>query len=195
MTGVSAAGPPAGRALRAAVAVGMSVVVAACGVEPQPAPEPIPAERLPRATPEAGGSTPAVRGRVWGVREQRVVPVFVSLPDASVEARLRALVALGDPDQPPGTAVVRGTRVVSVVQRGRLVVVTLSAEFGRASQRELPLALAQVVLTVTEDPTAEEVEVHAGGTTVAFVDERGTPVSRPLRRTDVAGLIEGGRVE
>lgn len=195
MTGVRRPGPPAGRALRTAAAVVIGMAVAACGVEPQPAPEPIPAERLPRATPEASRSTPAVRGRIWGVREQRVVPVFVSLPDGTVEARLQALVALGNPEQPQGTALARGTRVVSALQRERLVVVALSAEFSRTPQRDLPLALAQVVLTVTEERTAEEVEVRAGGTTVAFVDERGTPVSRPLRRTDVAELVEGGRVE
>jgi hypothetical protein len=195
MTGVSRPGPPHGWAVRAAATVTAAMALAACGVQPQPAPEPVPEDRLARTMPEAGSSTPAVRGRIWGVREQRVVPVVVSLPDDTVQTRLQALVALGDAGQPPGTAVVRGTRVVSVVERGRLVVVTLSADFGRASARDAPLALAQVVLTVTEQRRQDQVEVRAGGTTVAFVDERGTPVSRPLGRTDVESLVEGGRAD
>lgn len=195
MTRVSRPGPPHRWGVRAAATVTAAMAFAACGVQPQPAPEPVPEDRLARTMPEAGISTPAVRARIWGVREQRVVPVFVSLPDDTVQTRLQALVALGDAGQPPGTAVVRGTRVVSVVERGRLVVVTLSADFGRASPRDAPLALAQVVLTVTEQRRQDEVEVRAGGTTVAFVDERGTPVSRPLRRTDVESLVEGGRAD
>ena len=175
----------------------VSMMLAACGVEPQTRPEPIPSARLPSLTsPQpSDSSTPAARTRVWGVREQRAVPVFVTLRDAGIPARLEALLLLGEPGQQLGTAVVRGTRVESVMQRGGLLLVNLSAEFRRAPNNDIPLALAQVVLTVTEVPGVDQVEVRAGGVPVALVDPSGKTVSRPLRRTDFAGLVEGGRTD
>lgn len=183
------------RRLRTWAALGLAVVVTACGVEPQDSPAPVPADRLPRATPEAASSSPAVRTRIWGVREQRVVPVAVSLPEGSAAARLQALLTLADPGQQVATALAAGTRVVSVVQRGDLVVVSVTREFRQTRDRDVPLALAQVVLTLTEERTVKQVEVQADGTTVVLVDERGVALSRPLRRTDFAGLVEGGRTD
>ena len=173
----------------------MAVALAACGVDEQSSPEPVPEERLPRVMPTGDGGTDAVRGRVWGVREQRVVPVFVSLSGGDVMTRLQALIELGSPGQQPATAVAPGTRIVSVVQRERLVIVRRSTDLRGTPARDVPLALAQLVLTVTEQPDVGEVEVRVDETTVPLVAEGGTPLSRPLRRSDFEGLAEGGRID
>ena len=180
---------------RSAAMVVMAMVLAACGVDQQSSPEPVPQDRLPRVMPTASGGTGAVRSRVWGVREQRLVPVFVSLSDTDVMTRLQALIELGSPGQQPATAMARGTRVVSVVQRDRVVVVRLSTEFRQTPAKDVPLALAQVVLTVTEQPDVDEVEIRVGESTVPLLDEQGRTLSRPLRRSDFEGLVEGGRID
>ena len=179
-----------------AASVVVAVGLAACGVEPQARPEPVPSGRLPQASsPPRDDTSAGARTRIWAVRDQRLVPVFVSVPPSGVQARLEALLSLGQEGQQLGTAVVRGTRVESVMQRGDLVAVTLSAEFRRAPQKEIPLALAQVVLTVTETPGVTRVEVRADGTPIGLVDQSGRAVSRPLLRADFTGLVEGGRTD
>lgn len=181
------------RRLAGSVAVALSVT--ACGVEAQTGPEPVPTDRLPRLVPTSQAVAPAVRARVWGVREQRVVPVVVSLPGADLTTRLQALVDLARPGQQVRTAVAPGTRVVSVLQRDRLVVVAVSTEFDGTPEKDVPLALAQLVLTVMEQPGVEEVEVRVGQRAVGLVDDRGRPLARPLRRTDVESLVEGARTD
>lgn len=186
------------RARRTAVAAVLAAVLAAtvgaCGVDPQSTPEPVPQDRLPQVMPTASGGPSTSRTQVWGVREQRVVPVVVSLPVADVMTRLQALLELVQVGQAPVSAVAPRTRAVSVVRRERLIVVSLSAEFRSTPEKDLPLALAQVVLTLTEHPGVEEVEVRVDDEVVGLRDERGAPVARPLRRTDVEGLVEGGRL-
>jgi hypothetical protein len=177
---------------RAGVLLG-AVLLAACGVEPQSAPEPVPAERLPRAGPTQGSTSPAVRARVWGARDQRLVPVFTELTGTSAVARLQSVLSLGAAEEPAPTVVPTGTRLLSVTQRSSLMVVDLSQDVTTAQPNHIPLVLGQLVLTVTEDPGVDEVEVRADGEPVLLISATGSVVSHPLRRSDFAHLLQGGR--
>lgn len=170
-----------------------TALLAACGVEPQEDPERVPVARLPQvASPSAG--TPMGQARVWGAREQRLVPVFVPVSAPGAEPRLRALLALSDPDQQAPTLVPRGTRLVSMSVRTGNVDLALSEEFRRASRRDLPLVLGQIVLTLTEDPGVQRVRVRvrvrAGDAAVPSLDGVGRDVGRPLVRSDFTTLVQ-----
>jgi hypothetical protein len=176
-----------GRASRAVLLV-VLLLLGACGVEPQRAPEPVPVDRLPPPT-AAPAATPAAQGRVWGARGSRLVPVFVELQDTGVDGRVRALLALGDPGQRPPTALPSRTRLVGVDRTGGTVVLDFSEELGRLTATALPLALGQIVFTVTEDPGVQRVHVRSADDPVPYVDATGRRISRPLVRTDFAPLV------
>lgn len=69
--------------------------------------------------------------------------------------------------------------------------IRLSAQLLTAAVRDVPLALAQLVLTATEEDELTAVEVRSGLQPVVLVDSRDRPVRRPLRREDVAVYARG----
>jgi hypothetical protein len=179
--------PSPGRASRAGLLL-VVLLLGACGVEPQRSPEPVPVDRLPPATAAATGA-PAAQGRVWGARGSRLVPVFVELRDTRVDGRVRALLALAEPGQRPPTAVPPRTRLVGVDRSGGTVVLDFSEELGRVPDTSLPLALGQIVFTVTEDPAVRRVHVRSDDDPVRYLDATGRRISRPLVRADFAPLV------
>lgn len=180
--------PPA-CATRLTVAATAVAVLAACGVEPQGAPEPVPVDRLPSTTASPVGSPAPERVRVWGIREQRLVPVFVEATGSDAAPRIRALLALSDSEQ-SATAVPRDTRLVSVSRQADAVEIVLDATFERTPERQVPLALAQLVFTVTEVPGLRLARVRTERTTVPLVDARGRVVRGPLERSHFEALSE-----
>jgi hypothetical protein len=176
-------------AARWPVALLVAVLLSGCGVRPQSAPEPVPSDRLPSATqsPAASG---AVRGQVWGARNQRLVPVFVELTDSGVAGRVRALLSLAEPGQRPPTALRDGTRLLRVTRSGDTVELALSSDLHLIPMTDLPLALGQLVFTVTELPGVRRVHVRAGQQQVRYLDATGRRITRPLVRTDFDGLVE-----
>lgn len=164
------------------------VLLTACGVQPQDEPQPVPADRLPGATAPPSADA-ADRDRVWGVRDQRLVPVFVELPDKDVGSRVRALLLLADSAQ-EATSIPRGTRLLSVDRRGDLVELVLTSRFMSTDERTVPLALAQIVFTVTEVPGVERARVETSDGPVPLVDAAGQVVGRPLQRTDFAAMSD-----
>lgn len=177
------------RAGCAGVLVGL--VVAGCGVDPQQAPEPVPRDRLPAASPSPSPSTAAARGRVWGAREGRLVPVFTELPGTGLRSRVRAVLSLTELPGGPLTSLRPGTRLVGVSRSGDLAVVSLSDELGEVPADDLPLALGQLVLTVTEDPEVRRVHVRVEQVPIVYVDATGRQISRALVRSDFAELVLG----
>lgn len=177
---------PAGPAALALAAV---LLLSACGIEPQRSPEPVPGDRLPAAS-ESPTQAGASRGRVWGARDSRLVPVFVELPDDGTAGRVRALLALAEPEQRPPTALRPGTRLLDVERNGDTVVLVLSKELDLVPVTELPLALGQLVFTATEQPGVRRVHVRSGEVAVRYVDATGRTIARALVRPDFAGLVE-----
>ena len=169
----------------------VTVVLTACGVEPQRAPEPVPPDRLPAASPSPSTTGVAARGRVWGAREGRLVPVFTELPSSSTRSRVRAVLSLDGRDGGPPTALRPGTRLLRLTQSDDLVVVSLSDELGQVPSADLPLALGQLVLTVTEQPGVRRVHVRVEQVPIVYVDATGRQISRALVRADFAELVQG----
>ena len=56
-----------------------------------------PPGRLPAASPSLSAPTAVARGRVWGARDGRLVPVFTELEGTGTAARVRAVLSLADP--------------------------------------------------------------------------------------------------
>lgn len=181
----------AARYRAACVAVSVVLLVTACGVEAQPAPEPVPAGRLPSASPSAAAPSTASRGQVWGARDGRLVPVFAELQGTGTAARVRAVLSLADPDERLPSALPPGTRLLRITGSGDRVVLTLSEELRTVPAADLPLALAQLVFTVTERSDVRRVHVRADREPIVYVDATGRRVDRPLVRSDFAELAPG----
>lgn len=193
------------------IAIASSLVVApiaACGVQLDSAPGPIPSGAIPAVTATASASASPtgslVRAvRVWFAREDGLVPVVTDLarspsvdPEAVVgvlaagptaeqaEAGLRTLVV----DPLTDTPLAKVATDTSVTDTGSVVVV-LSAEAASLPPGEQVLLLGQIVLSMT----------GAGYSSVTFVDAAGAPAAvplpggrlldRPAVARDYAGLI------
>ena len=176
---------------RACAGVVVALLLASCGVEAQRAPEPVPADRLPAASPGAAAPTASVRGRVWGARDDRLVPIFTELDGTGTVPRVRALLSLADLEEGPPSALRPGTRLLRATRSGDVVVLSLSEELRRVPRDDLPLALGQLVLTVTEEPEVLRVHVRAGQEPVVHVDATGRRIGRALVREDFAELVQG----
>jgi hypothetical protein len=167
------------------------LALAACGVSPQRAPERVPPDRLPAASPQA--TAPVVQARVWVARGDRVVPVLVELRSPGLSGRLGALLALRTSEPTLPTAIPAGTLLLGNPRReGEVAEVHLSGQLLSAADKVVPLALAQLVLTATEEPGVRAVEVRSGGQRVTLADARDRPLQRPLRRDDFAIYVRGG---
>ena len=178
-----------GRRQRAAVACAL-LVLTGCGVSPQPAPEPVPLDRLPSAMAAPSGSAQQVR--VWVVRGERVVPVFVERAGRGPRSRVEALLALSTDDETLTSAIPSGTRLLRIVPDGDDVVeLQLSPRLLEVRQGDQPLAVAQLVLTATEGPGIRAVRVTAGGRLISVPGASGRMITRPLRRPDVASYVQG----
>lgn len=175
---------------RGDVAVVAALLLAGCGVEPQQSPEPVPAERLPSAAASPSGHQATARVRVWGARQSRLVPVFVEVSGsgAGLASRVAALLTLAEAEQRPPTAIRRGTRLLQLERTGDTVELTFNDELRLVPVADLPLALGQIVFTVTEQPDVERVQVRAGDGPVRYVDATGRTIARPLVRADFDGL-------
>ena len=167
----------------------IALLLGACGVEPQRAPEPIPVERLPSPAASPTDSTTA-RGQVWGARGGRLVPVFVELGDRSPGGRVRALLALGAPSQEPRPpTMLPRTQLVGLERSGDAVVLQFTEELRGVTVTSLPLALGQIVLTVTEHPRIRRVHVESDGSPISYVDASGRRIARAMVRGDFADLV------
>lgn len=179
----------------ARVAVIATLLVTACGVEAQRTPEPVPPGRLPAASPSTSALTAVVRGRVWGARDGRLVPVFTELEGTGTAARVRAVLSLTDPDKRLPSALPPGTRLLQVTRSRDQILVTLSEELRTVPPQDLPLALAQVVYTVTERPDVRRVHVRAEQDPIVYVDATGRRIGRSLVRSDFTELVQGDALD
>ena len=179
----------------ARVAVVVTLLVTACGVDAQRTPEPVPPGRLPAASPSTSAPAAVARGRVWGARDGRLVPVFTELEDAGAAARIRAVLSLADPDERLPSALPPGTRLLQVTRSRDRILVILSGELRAVPPQDLPLALAQVVYTVTERPEVRRVDVRAEQDPIVYVDASGRRIGRSLVRSDFTELVQGDALD
>jgi spore germination protein GerM len=113
---------------------------------PRPTPTPVPTPELPK------------RGTVYFIREGRLVAVERPLPGVASslpEGLLFALFQGSEGVKDARSAIPPNTRLNDLVVEGVVATVDLSTDFERGGPgRALALRLAQVVFTLTEDPSA-----------------------------------------
>lgn len=177
---------------RRAALAGLGLLLpCACGVEPQPNPEPIPGDRLPKVTETPNVTLPQNRVRVWGVREGRLIPLFVNATSRDVAGRVEALLGLNSAGRELPTALPAGARLLGSVERGDAVDLELDPTLRTLPEADVELVLAQLVFTVTELPQILRVRVRVEGAPLMPVDADGLPIARALSRTDFAALATG----
>lgn len=141
---------------------------------PPPTPSP---EALPR------------QGTVYLVRSARLYPVPRPLPGTARTVGEAMLLALLGAQEDPRirSAIPSDTRLNDLEVEGAVATVDLSAAFERAgSSRSLGLRIAQVVYTLTEDPTGIlGVRFAIDGLPRAVIGGvELTPLDRPVNRSD-----------
>ena len=182
--------------MRAPAAVALTcVLLAACGVRSQDAPEQLPPDVLPSelrasAAPPAGQPAEPSPGMssttvpVYLVEGSRLVRVDRPARRRSLEDALTALLTAGEARGSQRSAVPAGTVVERLARRGDLLSVELSLHFGQVRGRDQVLAVAQVVWTATEFPPVRQVDLLVGGRRLELPVEEGEVSSGPARRDD-----------
>jgi spore germination protein GerM len=191
-------------------AAGACIVVVAtlagCGIPKDEAPRPVPPEAVdprllgraePSATPTPSGSGALQVAFVTG--DDTVVLVRRPVSSSPVPRQAQELLTAltGGPDAAElsdglSTAVPADVALrVASVDAGVAVVVLEDAS-PDAGQRRLPLAVAQVVLTLTSHPAIAAVRFTSGGEPVEAPLPGGEAVKRPLTAADYRSLLATG---
>lgn len=161
------------------------LLLAACGVGPEPTPRALPVGNDPDAFPAENGGRAGVIEALWFVSSDGLVAVNRTTDSApTAEDKIRALEAgptaseAADglrtaltpvlPDQP--LVVTAESQGLEVPTEPAQTAVVLNPAFNRLPSQEQLLVLGQVVLTLADNQ----------GATVVFVDEQGGPVGIPL---------------
>lgn len=185
------------RRLRTATVV-MAVLLAAagCGLEPQPAPQPIqPPDGLQLATPSQppATSTGRVPEILYFVRAGMLVRVtrHVTTPASATRLLHDLLAGPSDTESNNGlTSSLLGTDTAGgiTVTAGQAIV-SLTSPLTTAASNDEVLAYAQIVCTLTALSTVDGVTFTSDGTPVAVPRADGSLVQSPLTLADYAGLV------
>lgn len=175
-----------------------AVILASCGVPRDPSARRLDPEDVPfgLASPASTTTVPAQRGSavfsIFLIREEHLVRVerrSTTLPDAAT--RLAALVEGPHPRE--ASSGLRTTVDEESELRVRAVedgVATVDlGEQPPVSGPDQILAIAQVVVTLAEDPTIDGVRFTLGGEPVAVPAGDGTLRADPLRPVDFLALL------
>jgi hypothetical protein len=140
----------------------------------------------PQPTPAVSPEQVPRRGTVYLVRDGRLVGRRVALqPEETVqEALMIALLSASAPPQPrrgPTSEIPELTRLLDIEVDGTVATVNLSPEFEQGPAESLALRLAQVVYTLTEEPSQViGVRLEING----IPEEVRSDVDRPAFRSD-----------
>jgi spore germination protein GerM len=132
---------------------------------------------------------------VWYVRGNRLVPTFRSVAyPATAAAAVEALVA--GPGASAGKDVRtlwrRPEQIAATTTRAGSVLVDLAPEVREISPAEQVLAIAQLVLTLTEVPGVGTVEFQIDGKRVSVPRGDGSQTDAPVSRDDYRALTGSG---
>jgi hypothetical protein len=164
---------PVGGATTALALVGV-LALGACGVGFDDEPRALQAEASTTTVADEpqGGRTSGV---LYYVLEGALVPFEEELPDRSPSSLLSALMTppqVGS-DDGQGTSIPSGTELLGTSRDGDRLTVDLSSEFDDVVGLSRQQAIGQMVLTVTQQGSVEQVEFSVDGETIT--------VSSPLR--------------
>ncbi len=170
------------------VAAVATALVFGCGVRAQDSPERVPPPEQPSFGVESTGDVESVDAVVYLVERGRLVPDRVPASTADPEDALRALLAVAGPRGARRTAVPAGSTLRSLSRDGDLVTVDLDSRFAEVRGRDQPLAAAQVVFTVTEQPPARRVRITVNGQPLPIPSDAGATGDEPLTRESFESL-------
>jgi spore germination protein GerM len=185
--------------VRGLLAASSAALLVACGVPVDERPRTIPRDDVPfdilvpSTAPSTGpGRTSGSPVKVFFVRGERLtaVPRFVSGP-VTIEGLLDELVAGPTPAEAASglrSAIRPQTRVISVSVREGIARIDLSTPFGGVEGQDQVPAVGQLVYACTQLPEVIGLQLLVDGKAVEVPTEEGTLTSRPLRRSDFAGL-------
>lgn len=180
-----------------------SMVVSGCGVPPQTSPEVVTAVPYELTKPSSPRSTPrrapqSANIKVWLVRDDALVPVVTPAagPDVlgtAADAAKRLASGPSDNERAQGFSTALGPDVklsVTAVEGGRAIVDIGPGEQS-PSAGQLPLAVGQVVLTLTSIPGIADVALTTAGGPIEAPLPGGVLTERPLTARDYAYLVAG----
>ena len=184
----------------ALVVLSLAVVLAGCGVPTSSPPEVVSAvpydlaQASPAPSPTTRATSP-VGLKIWLVRDDALVPVTSSVAStdvsgAAAEAVERLAAGPSDEERNAGLSTALGADVqlsVTEVRDGRATV-GIRSEGQTPSAGELPLAVGQVVLTLTSIAGIDDVVLTSDGTPVQAPLPGGVLTERPLDARDYAYL-------
>ena len=196
---------PLHRAMRVSCAFALVLIVAACGVRMQTSPtaldvagvpdrlnDPTTTVAPPTSAPTTTTSPTTQLVTTWFVSSGRLSPVQrAQLRQPTSGERVGAVVAGVIPDEQvrglrsalPSTTSVTNVRVVAGV-----ATVDLAAPFPDLPSAEQVLAVAQLVYSLTEDPTITGMRLTIAGSPVSAPRPDGTLAGDVLTRADYAAL-------
>lgn len=181
--------------------VAACLLVGGCGVPSDSEAQPVPA--VPYGLLSPSGPTPStstsapVRGpRVWLLRDDRLVPAEApspaSDPTSTATALLRRLAAgPTEQERADGLSTAFGPGVeltLTEVTGGHAVVDIRSGDLAPSPSR-LPLAVGQLVLTLSSIDGIDDVALTAAGSPIQAPLPGGALTDRPLRADDYAALL------
>ena len=139
----------------------------------------------PQPTPDASPEQLPRQGTVYLVRQSQLVDQRVPLQRAESlqEALMVQLLSASSPPQPrrgPRSEIPEFTQLLGIEVDGTVATVNLSPEFSRGSGESLALRLAQVVYTLTEEPS----DVIGVRLEINGIDEPVVETDRPAFRSD-----------
>ena len=179
----------------------LPLFIGGCGVPDGTPPEAITAVPYelsqPSSTPAPTRERPrASRIRVWMVRDETLVPIVVAETgvdtlDAARSAVARLAAGPTDQERALGLSSALGPDVQLSVREvsGGTAVVDIRSEGQAPSAGQLPLAVGQVVLTLTSIPGVERVSLTAGGAPIQAPLPGGVLTERPLDARDYTYLV------
>lgn len=128
---------------------------------------------------------------LWDHTEKYVVPFVLSVPKVDGVAReaINRLISSTVNRQSVGSTGLKlplpeGTTVRGLTIRDGLAKVDFSQEFLRYTTTKEKLVVDSVVLTLTEFPNVDQVQIMVGGKTIPKLPG-GTDISKPIRRPDI----------
>ena len=189
------------RAVCASVVLTFPLFIGSCGVPGETSPEAITAvpyelSEPSSATKQAQERPSTSRIRVWMVRDEQLVPIIVAQGEVdSLDTARSAIARLEqgptDEERAQGLSSALGPDVQLSVReiRGEEAVVDIRSDGQAPSAGELPLAVGQVVLTLTSIPGVERVTLTAGGAPIEAPLPGGVLTERPLDARDYTYLV------
>ena len=146
--------------------------------------------REPASTPAVTTTTPTTTPvarmavKAYFLHGNALVPVVVDLPQTRAVARAALAALLAGPPAGYTTAVPDNAKLGSVTLVGFAATAAFSAPLPSLTRT----AEAQIVDTLTQFPTVQNVAITAGTSPVALTDSAGAPLGRPATAADYSDL-------